>query len=178
MDNGILILNDDGSFDYTPDINFNGVDSFTYQVSDGNGGFATAAVNVTVTADDSEPNIINGTPGRDNLLGTDRDDLITGNFGADRITGGAGDDLFVYNNLRDAGDIITDFTIGEDTIDFSNLLSSLDISFAQIGFADTSRGTAVTLDANNSGIFRNFILVQDVNADSLNNPDNFIFSEI
>jgi hypothetical protein len=33
---------------YTPDANFNGSDSFTYAISDGNGGSDTATVNVTV----------------------------------------------------------------------------------------------------------------------------------
>jgi Tol biopolymer transport system component len=39
-----------GSVFYTPDPGFSGADSFTYTVSDGNGGEATATVSVTVTA--------------------------------------------------------------------------------------------------------------------------------
>jgi hypothetical protein len=34
---------------YTPDANFFGSDSFSYAISDGNGGSDTATVNVTVT---------------------------------------------------------------------------------------------------------------------------------
>ena len=34
---------------YTPDADFFGTDSFTYTISDGNGGTDTATVNVTVT---------------------------------------------------------------------------------------------------------------------------------
>lgn len=39
---------------YTPDANFHGVDSFTYTLSDGNGGTDTGTVNVTIdsVADD------------------------------------------------------------------------------------------------------------------------------
>ena len=48
--NGSVSINQDGTLDYTPDANFNGADSFTYTVSDGNGGESTATVNVTVTA--------------------------------------------------------------------------------------------------------------------------------
>ena len=33
--NGMLVLNADGSFDYTPDADFNGTDCFTYEASDG-----------------------------------------------------------------------------------------------------------------------------------------------
>jgi hypothetical protein len=39
-----------GAVLYTPDAGFSGADSFTYTVSDGNGGEATATVSVTVTA--------------------------------------------------------------------------------------------------------------------------------
>jgi parallel beta-helix repeat protein/VCBS repeat-containing protein len=46
--NGSLVLNADGTFTYTPNDNFNGTDSFVYEVSDGNGGSAQATVNVTV----------------------------------------------------------------------------------------------------------------------------------
>ena len=40
---------------YTPNANFNGTDSFTYEVSDGNGGTATGTVNVTITAVNDDP---------------------------------------------------------------------------------------------------------------------------
>ena len=47
--NGSLILNSNGAFSYTPSLNFNGTDNFTYQVSDGNGGKDNASVEITVT---------------------------------------------------------------------------------------------------------------------------------
>ena len=40
--NGVVSLKPDGTFDYTPDANFNGQDSFVYTISDGNGGTDTA----------------------------------------------------------------------------------------------------------------------------------------
>ena len=48
--NGSLTLNADGTFTYTPDANYNGADSFTYTMTDGNGGTDTATVAITVTA--------------------------------------------------------------------------------------------------------------------------------
>ena len=52
---GTLVLNANGSFSYTPHANYNGTDSFTYQVSDGNGGTDTATVSLTVNAVNDDP---------------------------------------------------------------------------------------------------------------------------
>ena len=46
--NGSLVLNADGTFTYTPNANFNGTDSFVYEVTDGNGGTAQATATFTV----------------------------------------------------------------------------------------------------------------------------------
>ncbi|WP_447971265.1 LamG-like jellyroll fold domain-containing protein [Nitrospira sp. M1] len=48
-------LNADGSFTYTPVADFNGTDTFTYQVSDGNGGTDTATATILVTAVNDAP---------------------------------------------------------------------------------------------------------------------------
>lgn len=47
---GDLVLNADGSFAYTPDENFSGVDSFTYTLTDT--GLLTASATVTITIND------------------------------------------------------------------------------------------------------------------------------
>ncbi|MFN7088049.1 MAG: M10 family metallopeptidase C-terminal domain-containing protein, partial [Burkholderiales bacterium] len=66
-----------------------------------------------------------GTAGRDTLVGTDGDDTIKGGLGADTLTGGKGNDVFVYASMRDAGDVVTDFTPYADRIDLRALLASL-----------------------------------------------------
>jgi len=54
VNGGTVAMNPDGSFTYTPADNFNGSDSFTYTVSDGN-GTDTATVNLTVGAANDTP---------------------------------------------------------------------------------------------------------------------------
>ena len=48
--NGSVTIDAKGDFQYQPDANFSGSDSFTYTVSDGNGGFATETVTIKVEA--------------------------------------------------------------------------------------------------------------------------------
>ncbi len=55
VSNGVLVLNNDGSFTYTPDDNFNGVDSFSYKINDGTVDSNTATVTLNVTAVNDEP---------------------------------------------------------------------------------------------------------------------------
>ena len=50
VSDGTLTLNNDGSFLYVPDSDFSGIDNFTYQISDGNGGSAQASVTLIVHA--------------------------------------------------------------------------------------------------------------------------------
>ncbi len=45
---GVLILNPDGSFSYTPNVNFSGTDSFTYQADNGSANSNLATVTITV----------------------------------------------------------------------------------------------------------------------------------
>ncbi|GAB4441535.1 MAG: hypothetical protein OHK0015_38980 [Chloroflexi bacterium OHK40] len=55
--NGAVTLNPDGSFSYTPNANFNGVDSFTYTASDGTSSSNVATVTITVNPVNDGPSI-------------------------------------------------------------------------------------------------------------------------
>jgi hypothetical protein len=57
---GAATINPDGTITYTPDDNLNGLDSFTYVISDGNGGTAAATVNLTVNAVNDAPSFVKG----------------------------------------------------------------------------------------------------------------------
>jgi VCBS repeat-containing protein len=55
VSNGMLTLNSDGSFTYTPNSNFNGTDSFTYRANDGSLDSNVATVTITVNAVNDAP---------------------------------------------------------------------------------------------------------------------------
>ncbi|NEQ74935.1 MAG: DUF11 domain-containing protein [Okeania sp. SIO2C9] len=78
----------------------------------------------TVSPEEPTPNIIDGTSGMDMITGTAGDDIITGFEGRDELTGGGGDDIFVYTQLLDQRDDITDFQSGSDQLDFRILLGN------------------------------------------------------
>lgn len=130
-------------------------------------------------------NIIDGTTNRDELTGTDEDDIITGGLGRDVVTGNAGGDTFVYSSLRDAGDIITDFEVGIDKIDLTELLSSIGfvgsdpIAEGYVGFSSRGADTILSIDPDGSvgtASPRSLLVANDITPDLFNNADNFIFS--
>ncbi|GFE50819.1 hypothetical protein So717_25720 [Roseobacter cerasinus] len=56
VSDGVLELNEEtGAFTYTPNADFNGQDSFVYEVSDGNGGTDQATVTITVNPVNDDP---------------------------------------------------------------------------------------------------------------------------
>lgn len=56
-----FILNADGSFSYTPAMDFNGVDSFTYHATDGDADSAVVTVTISVGAVNDGPNAVDDT---------------------------------------------------------------------------------------------------------------------
>jgi hypothetical protein len=52
---GTLTLNADGSFDYTPDFDFSGIDSFTYRANDGSTSPVSTASPIALTTARSAP---------------------------------------------------------------------------------------------------------------------------
>ena len=106
---GELSLAVGGTFAYTPDANFNGLDSFNYTVSDGKGGIDTETASITVSPVNDAPTasghsleVTKGTTHTITLVG---DDLETpGDLTYDLIDGPA------HGTLSDkAGDVV-DYT--------------------------------------------------------------------
>jgi Ca2+-binding RTX toxin-like protein len=97
---------------YTPNANYQGLDSFTFQNSDGNSDAFSATVAITVTGPGGggggptakcagKTATIVGTTGGDVLRGTRHRDVISALGGNDRIRGGGGGDLICAGPGRD-----------------------------------------------------------------------------
>ncbi|QJB45183.1 DUF4347 domain-containing protein [Dolichospermum flos-aquae] len=143
-------------------------------------GFSNAINEIT-----GNPSINNG---RTPIVGTAGSDWITGGPGAKTITGGAGNDFFVFTDLRDVGQRITDFTVGTDKIVLTQLISSINyigidpIADQYMRFvAGTGSNTGSTfLQIDRDGIlgsatFKNFLQVDNITTTQLNNVNNFVF---
>ncbi|WP_147126395.1 calcium-binding protein [Shimia ponticola] len=85
----------------------------------------TAGENADRINGDSGDDTLNGEGGDDELDGGANDDTLTGGEGFDTLTGGSGADSFVFTLAND-GDLVTDFTQGEDLLVLSELLLSRD----------------------------------------------------
>ena len=129
-DDGSLTFNADGSFTYTPDDNFDGADSFRYQVTDAAGHTSSAEVSIdvtpvadgdlTLTVASRSGVVLRGGEGNDHLY-----DSLGGSYshvspfendGGQTLIGGAGDD-----HLYDVADRDSDFFTGgagSDTFHF------------------------------------------------------------
>ncbi|MCF4978449.1 retention module-containing protein [Pseudomonas gessardii] len=75
-----------------------------------------------VLTGDGNNNLISGGLGNDTLKGEGGDDLLVGGPGTNTLTGGPGADTFQYLAGNSGHDVITDFTVGSDKLDLSQLL--------------------------------------------------------
>ena len=73
--NGVLALNSDGSFTYTPNPGFVGSDTFTYKVNDGSVDSNTATVTIDVV---NNAPVATDDPGEFNSTITSYSPLVTG----------------------------------------------------------------------------------------------------
>ena len=113
---------------------------------------------------------IAGTAGRDRLNGSAGDDVITGGAGADTLTGGAGADTFVYQSMRDAADLITDFVPAQDVVDLRALLAGLGIvgdpqQSGHLRLVANAAGTLVQIDSDGfagAGVPRTLVTLSGV----------------
>jgi hypothetical protein len=121
---GAVTFKNSPDFETPLDNGANNVYNLTVIASD---GFLSDSQAVAITVTDLHE--IKGNPlinnGRNPIVGTASSDYITGLAGAKTLTGGQGNDSFVFTNMRDVGQRIADFTVGEDKLIFIQLFSSL-----------------------------------------------------
>ncbi len=97
---GTLELEENGSFVYTPGDSFGEEgDSFTYELSDGQGGTDTATVTIGRAC------TVIGTPGEDQLRGTSGRAVICGLSSNDKLYGNGGDDRLILEDGVEGNDV-------------------------------------------------------------------------
>ncbi|MFH2002968.1 MAG: tandem-95 repeat protein, partial [Planctomycetota bacterium] len=184
-EHGSVAFNQDGTFTYTPDANYNGTDTFTYTVSDGHGGTDTATVTVTVAAVNDAPEASDdtltvsedGSATTGNVLANDTD--IDGDtLSVDSFTQGAhgtviynDDGTFTYtpdanyNGTDTFTYTATDGNGGTDTATVSvNVVAVNDDPTAGNDTVATSEDTSITTDslfANDGDIDGDLYMVSD-----------------
>ena len=109
--NGTVVINEDGSFTYTPDEGFSGTDSFFYRVADADGDDSTATATITVNSTNTDPEAVDDGP-----LSTDEDTPLTGIDVLGNDTDADGDPLTVTSATSPDGTV----TINPDgSLDFT-----------------------------------------------------------
>ncbi|EFL87465.1 type I secretion C-terminal target domain-containing protein, partial [Ahrensia sp. R2A130] len=96
--------------------------------TDGASVGAAVAATIPITVTNAGGNFT-GTVASETLTGGAGADLIAGGGGSDILTGGAGADLFTWavgDTAGGATDTVTDFALGTDVLDLSELISAFD----------------------------------------------------
>lgn len=126
---------------------------------------------------------IQGSQGRDTLVGTAGDDVMSGGAGADTLTGGAGNDMFVFNSMRDAIDTITDFTPQVDQISLAGLLDSIGYTganpfndgYARLAVVGGQLHLQIDSDGAGAGVFKTLAILQGVQSSAVNISRDFVW---
>ncbi|MEC6742439.1 Ig-like domain-containing protein, partial [Pseudomonas qingdaonensis] len=127
-----MSINYAGAHDYTPTYND------TYTVSDGHGGSATGAVDITYQAGStlegtSHDDVLLAGSGDDVLNGGAGNDVLIGGDGNDKLYGGDGNDLLIGGNGND----LLDGGAGNDTASYAGASAGVTVSLALTGEQNT-----------------------------------------
>ena len=165
------VTTDGSTVTYTPNPDWNGIDTFSYTVSDGNGGFASAQVTVTVTAQPDPPvavddadSTVEDTPVTVDVLANDSDvdlDVLSVSAvtqGSDGSVVNNGTDVAYTPNPGWSGIDTFTYTVSDGNGGFDNATVTVTVGPVNddpiaVDDADTTpEDTAVTIDvlANDS----------------------------
>ncbi len=132
--NGVLNLNSNGTYTYIPNTNFNGNDTFVYEVSDGNGRTDMGTVNIIVVPINDAPDAIDDTTVLDGA-----EDTTTGTLNATLL----GND----NDLE--GDAISITAINGTTL--TGGVQGIAVTNGMVNI-DAADNITFTADANYNGV--------------------------
>jgi hypothetical protein len=174
--NGALVLNPNGSFTYTPAANFNGTDSFTYQVQDSGSNVSpninvgnTVTVTISVSPSNDPPvNTVPGTQsmneegavtgplvfsaGNGNLISTSDIDVLSGNL---QVTLTAASGIVTLGSTT--GLTITAGANSSSTVTFTGTQSAVNAALngtsfmPNVNFAGAASLSVTTNDLGNTG---------------------------
>jgi len=125
--------------------------------------------------------ILKGSKGVNVIDGGAGDDQIRSLQGADTLTGGEGSDTFVFRSYDLSGtDVITDFEIGIDLLDFSHLAHGLedDTFLGRLQTLVEDDDLTVSVDLTGNGVYKDVCTLNDVGSQSvttLNESNCFLF---
>jgi Ca2+-binding RTX toxin-like protein len=104
---------------------------------------------------DSGNNILDGRNGSDFLFGSDGNDTLIGGHGNDTMSGGADTDTFVFHTFGggsgtsyDGNDVITDFQVGVDVLEFTTIGGEGINSLHELSFAKVGHDTVISFGAS------------------------------
>ncbi len=179
----LLTLNADGSYDYDPNGVFDNLaagatasDSFTYTISDGDGGTETATVSLTIDGVNDTPSLSNDGDGSSLAPAGDFEDTYVENALAINLVDSDSTISDAEENIVEMVVILTDGQIG-DTINFPSVLPG-NISAAVVPLATltasgtltiTFTGDASTTNADWNSVLQSMTFLPSTN--DVHNPD-------
>ncbi|WP_017021540.1 Ig-like domain-containing protein, partial [Aliivibrio logei] len=177
---GDLRIEEDGSYYFQPSLSAPNIESgksvafeVLYTTVDDNGLESEQLVTLNISPS-GEVNAaitssLNGSTGDDVVIGSDNADIILGHEGNDILIGGLGDDILVGGTGEDifkwvdqgvstGSDTIKDFTVGEDLIDLTDIISGSDsavdmedlLSHVTVSESGDDLTLAITDDSDNN----------------------------
>lgn len=180
---GTVTANDDGTFTYTPDANFEGTDTFTVTASDGTDD-ATQTINITVEGANDAPAFADTTA---TATFEENADVATAVYTAEATDPDAGDTITYSLSGADAGAFTIDADTGEihfaASPDFE-AQESYDVTVTATDEAGSSDTLALTVNVTDVDDVTAVNLDEAITDTNLNTPelfdaagDDFLFQE-
>ena len=163
VQNGVLTLNSDGSFVYTPNSNFSGTDSFTYLATDGLLDSNVATVTITVGSENDVPKAIDDSYSIDE----DEDLVVINPYGV------------LANDMDDDDDILNAILVSN--VQHGTLVLNADGTFTYSPQTDFYGTDTFTYKANDgvsdSGVATVTITIESVNDSPVAIDDDYEIDE-